>query len=70
MQFKKVNFKKLKLSGDDKVSKTYIRDVENGSRLASFVGNEPLGENKHCREPIHDDTKNIVVGAPLDRTNE
>ena len=30
-----------------------IRLVEKGSRLASFIGNEPLCESEHGGEPIH-----------------
>mgnify|MGYP003305759500 CR=1 FL=1 len=37
MQFKKVNNKKMRLSNDAKVSKTYIRQVEANSRLAQII---------------------------------
>ena len=37
MQFKKVNSKKMRLGYDANVSKTYTRQVEEGSRLAQMT---------------------------------
>lgn len=56
MQFKKVNLECMRLGDDAKVSKTYIRQVEENSRLASFIGNETMCESKHGGEPIHEES--------------
>jgi len=37
MQFNKINSKSMRLSDDAKVSKTYIRQVEEDSRLTQFI---------------------------------
>lgn len=37
MQFNKVNAKHMRISDDAKVSKTYIRQVEEGSRLTQLI---------------------------------
>lgn len=55
MQFNKVNFESMKLGDDAKVYKTYIRQVEEDSRLTQFIGNEPLCEceSEHGGELIY-----------------
>lgn len=44
MQFKKVNSKKMRLGDEANVSKTYTRQVVEGSRLTQFI--EKTSEKK------------------------
>lgn len=37
MQFNRINVKRMRLRDVDKVSKTYTRQVEKGSRLNQFI---------------------------------
>lgn len=41
MQFKKVNSKNMRLEDEANVSKTYTRQVEEGSRLTQFIEKPP-----------------------------
>lgn len=46
MHFKRVNYKKLKLTDKSKVSKSYIRLVEKGTRLAHWAEQEKTNASK------------------------
>lgn len=53
MQFKKVNFESMRLGEDAKVSPTYIRLVEEDSRLAQLI-----------KKPSEEDQLGIIPEAP------
>ena len=51
MQFKKVDSKNMRLGDEANVSKTYTRQVEDGSRLTQFI--EKTSEKKESSSHIY-----------------